>query len=316
VTLSGFLRPHPLGDYALLVVLAVVWGGAFSLIKIAVETLPPLTIAAARIALAAAILLLVTRATGDALPSLGNGAGRRVWMHFLAVGMLGNGLPFTLVSWGEEEVSASLAAILIGVMPVFTVTLARLTGIEPAFGWRRIGGICVGFGALVLLIGPAVLGEIGGRAALAQLAIAGAAASYAATAVYAKRLTFTVPTLTLATGTMTACAVVMVPVAAVFDTPWNLSPSAGAVASVATLAVFPTALASIVYFRLLVSAGPTFASMINYLIPAFGAAVGVVGLGESIGASETTALFLILAAIALVRNPVVRAPGNPDRTAG
>ncbi|MQA66945.1 MAG: EamA family transporter [Alphaproteobacteria bacterium] len=309
------LKQHPLGDYALLVVLAVVWGGSFSLIKVAVETLPPLTIAAVRIALAAAILLLIARAAGEVLPSLAAAAGRRIWMHFLAVGMLGNGVPFTLVSWGEKEVSASLAAILIGVMPVFTVALARLTGIEPHFGWRRVGGICVGFGALVLLLGPAALGEIGGRTVLAQLAIAGAAASYATTAVYAKRLTFTVPTLTLAAGTMTACAVVMVPVAMVFDTPWTLHPSAGAVASVAALAVFPTALASIVYFRLLVSAGPTFASMINYLIPAFGAAVGIVWLGESISAAEVAALTLILAAIALVRNPVVRAPGNPDRPA-
>lgn len=282
--------------------LAVIWGGAFSLIKIAVGSVPPVTVAAARIALAAVILYLVMRAAGEALPRWRTATGRRAWAHFLAVGMLGNGIPFTLISWGEIEVTSSLAAILIGVMPVFTAALARLTGIEARIGARRIAGICLGFGALIVLMGPAALGEIGGRALTAQLAVAAAAASYAATAVYAKRLSLTVPTLTLAAGTMTACAIVMVPAALAIEMPWRITPGAGAVASVAALAVFPTALASIVYFRLLVSAGPTFASMINYLIPAFGAAVGIAWLGESIGAAEIAALTLILGAIALVRH--------------
>lgn len=292
---------HPLRDYTLLVVLAVIWGGAFALIKIAVATVPPISVAAARIALAAVILYLIARAAGETLPRLARAPGRRIWLHFLAVGMLGNGIPFSLVSWGEIEVTSSLAAILIGVMPVFTAALARLTGIEARIGARRIAGICLGFGALVLLMGPAALGEIGGRTLLSQLAIAAAAASYAATAVYAKRLSLTVPTLTLAAGTMTACAVVMVPVALFVDAPWRIEPDAGAVASIAALAVFPTALASIVYFRLLVSAGPTFASMINYLIPAFGAAAGILWLGETIGTAEMAALALILAAVGLVR---------------
>lgn len=293
---------HPLRDYSLLVVLAVIWGGAFSLIKIAVGSVPPVTVATSRIALAAVILYLVMRATGETLPRWSNAAGRRAWAHFLAVGMLGNGIPFSLISWGETEVTSSLAAILIGVMPIFTAALARATGVEARIGTRRIAGICLGFAALIVLMGPAVLGEIGGRTITAQLAVAAAAACYAATAVYAKRLSLTVPTLTLAAGTMTACAIVMVPVSLAVDMPWRIAPSAGAVASVAALAVFPTALASIVYFRLLVSAGPTFASMINYLIPAFGAVVGVAWLGESIGTAEIAALTLILAAIALVRH--------------
>ncbi len=297
---------RPFRDYSLLVLLAIIWGGAFSLIKIAVGSVPPVTVASARIVLAAGILYLVMRAVGERLPDFSSRAGRRGWAHFMAVGMLGNGLPFTLVSWGETEVTSSLAAILIGAMPVFTVTLARLTGTETRIGTGRLIGIGLGFAALILLMGPAALGEIGGRALAAQLAIAGAAASYAATAVYAKRLSLSVPTTTLAAGTMIACAAVMGPVALIVDTPWRLSPDAGAVASIAALAVFPTALASIVYFRLLISAGPTFASMINYLIPAFGAVVGIVWLGESIGTAEIAALVLILSAIALVRNPVSR----------
>jgi drug/metabolite transporter (DMT)-like permease len=300
------LQQHPLRDYGLLLILAVVWGGAFALIKIAVETISPLSMVAARIALAAALLYFIARMAGEKLPGLKNQTDLRIWGHFLAVGMLGNGIPFTLVSWGELEVSSSLAAILIGVMPVFTVALARATGIERHIGWRRFFGICVGLGALVVLMGPAALGEMGGRTILAQLAVAGAAVCYAATAVYAKKLTFTVPTLTLAAATMIASALVMVPVALLLDQPWTLRPSAGAIASVAALGIFPTALAAIVYLRLLVSAGPTFASMINYLIPAFGAIVGIAWLGETLGVREITALVLILAAIGLVRNSPTR----------
>ncbi|MFT5540644.1 MAG: drug/metabolite transporter (DMT)-like permease, partial [Alphaproteobacteria bacterium] len=300
------MQHHPLRDYSFLLILAVVWGGAFALIKIAVETISPLSMVAARITLAAMLLYVIARVAGETLPGLKNRTDLSIWGHFLAVGMLGNGIPFTLVSWGELEVSSSLAAILIGVMPVFTVALARATGIEAHIGWRRFSGICVGLAALVVLMGPAALGEMGGRAILAQLAVAGAAACYAATAVYAKKLTFTVPTLTLAAATMIASALVMVPVALIFDQPWTLRPSAGAITAVAALGIFPTALAAIVYLRLLVSAGPTFASMINYLIPAFGAIVGISWLGETLGPREIIALALILAAIGLVRN----APGR------
>ena len=209
------MRPRPLGDYGLLLSLSVIWGGTFSVIKIAVESVGPVSVAAGRIAVAAAILYLAVRATGERLPTVTTIAGRRTWLHFLAVGMLGNGIPFTLISWGETRVSSSLAAILIGVMPVFTAALAKLSGVEAHIGARRVTGIALGLAALTVLMGPAALGEIGGGAALAQLAVTAAAASYAATAVYAKKLSFTVPTLTLAAGTMTACALVMVPAGAV-----------------------------------------------------------------------------------------------------
>lgn len=292
---------HSLRDYGLLLALGVIWGSAFSFIKIAVEGVGPVTVAAGRIALAAVILYLAARAAGERLPAVTTGDGRRTWAHFLAVGMLGNGLPFTLISWGEIRVSSSLAAILVGVMPVVTAALARLSGVEARIGWRRITGIAIGLGALVVLMGPAALGEIGGGAVLAQLAVAVAAVSYAVTAVYAKRLSVSVPTLTLAAGTMTACAAVMVPAALLWEHPWTFAPAARSVAAVAVLGVLPTALAAIIYFRLLVSAGPTFASMINFLIPAFGTVVGVAWLGESLTMHEAAALALILSAIALVR---------------
>jgi drug/metabolite transporter (DMT)-like permease len=301
------LTHHPLRDYGLLAILTVLWGSAFALIKIAVETFSPVSMTAARVLLAAVLLYAIARFAGQRLPGLGTREGRVTWCHFLAVGTLGNGLPFTLVAWGEATVSSSLAAILIGVMPVFTAALARLTGIEPRIGWRRICGICLGLAALVVLMGPAALAGLGNGAVLAQLAVAGAAVSYAANAVYTKHLTLRMPILTLAAGNLIASAAIMVPLAFIMESPLQLRPDMDALAAVIVLGIFQTALAAIVYFRLLVSAGPTFASMINYLIPAFGAVVGIAWLGEVLGWGEVVALGLILAAIALVRNPA------PDR---
>lgn len=296
------MSSHTLRDYGLLAALTVLWGSAFSLIKIGVPEIPPTTMTAVRVALAAAILYLAARAAGQRLPTLATAADRRRWAHFLAIGTLGNSLPFTLIAWGQIEVSSSLAAILIGVMPIFTVTLARLTGIESRIGWRRMAGIGLGLGALVVLMGPAALGQVGGAALAAQLAVAAGAVSYALNAVYTKHLSLTVPILTLAAGNLIAAAAVMVPLAFIVDRPLALTPGAAAVASVVALGVLQTALAAVIYFRLLVAAGPTFASLINYLIPAFGALVGVVWLNEVLGWTEMTALVLILAAIALVRH--------------
>ena len=294
---------HPLRDYGLLAILMVLWGSAFSLIKIAVETFSPVSMTAARVMLAAVILYVVARFAGQRLPSLRGREGRIAWCHFLAVGTLGNGLPFTLIAWGEVTVSSSLAAILIGVMPVFTVAMARLTGIESRIGWRRITGICLGLAALVVLMGPAALAGLGSGAVLAQLAIIGAAVSYAANAVYTKHLTLRMPILTLAAGNLIASAAVMLPLAFVMESPLELRPGTDALAAVIVLGIVQTAFAVIIYFRLLVSAGPTFASMINYLIPAFGALIGISWLGEVLGLPEIVAMGLILAGIALVRHP-------------
>jgi drug/metabolite transporter (DMT)-like permease len=299
------MAPRAFRDYTLVVTLSLIWASSFLLIKIAIDEVPPVTMAAVRVLIAFLILYLLARLRGQELaPPWGEG-GRVRWRHFLVIGMLGNGIPFTLVSWGEIEITAALAAILIGVMPVFTVVFAHGFGVERITGPLRLAGIAAGTAGLVVLMGPAVLTELGG-AALHELALIGAAASYAATAVYARRLTLRLPLVPLAAGSMAASSAVMVPAALILEAPWRLSPGPGAVISVALLGIVATGFASIIYFRLLASAGPTFASTINYLIPVFGAGLSVVLLGEHVGLRELAAMVLILSGIALVRGPVSR----------
>jgi drug/metabolite transporter (DMT)-like permease len=299
------MAPRAFRDYTLVVTLSLIWASSFLLIKIAIDEVPPVTMAAVRVLIAFVILYLLARLRGQPLASPWGDGGRTQWGHFLVIGMLGNGIPFTLVSWGEIEITAALAAILIGVMPVFTVVFAHGFGVERITGPLRLAGIAAGTAGLVVLMGPAVLTELGG-AALHELALIGAAASYAATAVYARRLTLRLPLVPLAAGSMAASSAVMVPAALILEAPWRLSPGPGAVISVALLGIVATGFASIIYFRLLASAGPTFASTINYLLPVFGAGLSVVLLGEHVGLRELAAMVLILSGIALVRGPAGR----------
>jgi len=299
-------------DYTLVVILSLIWASSFLLIKIAILEVPPVTMAAARVLVAFIILYVLMRLRGQEMaPPWGDG-GQMRWVHFLVIGMFGNGIPFSLVSWGEIEITAALASILIGIMPVFTVILAHGFGVERITNHRRLAGIATGTGGLVVLIGPAVLTQLG-DAALHELALVGAAASYAATAVYARRLTLRLPLVPLATGSMAASTAVMVPVALILETPWQLSPGVGALAAVAVLGIVATGFASIIYFRLLASAGPTFASTINYLLPIFGVGLSITLLGESVGPRELVAMVLILSGIVLVRNPPSRASSPKER---
>lgn len=289
-------------DYARVVTLSLIWASSFVFIKIAVHDIPPVTMAAVRVLIAFVILYLLARAYGQELAPPWQAGGQTRWRHFLVIGMLGNGIPFFLVSWGEVEITAALAAILIGVTPVFTVIFAHAFGVERSSGPRRHAGIAAGIAGVVVLVGPAVLRELG-HAVLHQLALIGAAASYAATTVYARRLALRLPLLPLAAGTMAAAAAVMVPAALLLEAPWRLTPGAQSLGALAALGIVATALAAIIYFRLLASAGPTFTSTINFLIPVFGAALSVALLGESVGPRELAGLILILGGIALVKSP-------------
>lgn len=311
------LQPRARRDDVLaLLALTLIWGSAFALIKLAVDDIPPLSLAAGRILLGALVLLAVQAAIGPPLTALLFPPRGARWRQFLILGMLGNGIPFVLIGYGETRIGSGLAAILIGTMPLFTLLLAHIFAVERGLPRRAWAGIGLGFVGLIVLIGPAALADLRAGAGVevaAQLAIVLAGASYAATAIYGRVLSLAMPVSLIAAGSMTASALVMAPLALVIDQPWRLSPGAGAVVAVVMLGFGATALASLIYFRLLRSAGPTFASLVNYLIPAFGFALGVLWLAEPVSPREIVALILILLAIGLVRAKPAVAPA-PQNT--
>lgn len=281
-------------DLVLLFALSAIWGASFVFIKVAVVTVPPFTVVAARLVIAAVLLAAYLYARGDRLP-----ARLSAWQPMLVIGIAGNVLPFTLISWAEIRIDSGLTAILIGMMPLFTVLFAHRFTLDERLTRDKLMGIALGFAGLVVLVGPGALAGLGSDIA-AQVAALLAAVSYAGTAVYSVRYARLAPEVT-ATGSIIAAALVILPLSLVFDRPWGLAPPGSAVGAILALGVASTAVGALMFFALLASAGATFAALSNYLIPVNAMVGGVLFLGERPGANVFLGLALILGGIALVR---------------
>jgi len=282
------------GEWGLLVALSVLWGGAFFFTGVAVRELPPLTIVLLRVGLAALALAVVVRALGFAMPR-----DARSWGGLFAMGLMNNALPFSLVAWGQTHVASSMAAILNATAPFATLILAHAFTEAEKMTPLNVGGVAAGVVGVAVLVGSGAEGFGGDLGA--QLAILLAAMSYAAAAVFGLRLRngHGAP-LVHATGQLIAAAVLLAPVAAVVDGPFELAAvSAETWAAIAGLAVLSTGLAYVLYFALLERAGASNLLMVTFLIPVSACVLGVAFLGETIGAREVCG-FLIIAAGLLV----------------
>jgi drug/metabolite transporter (DMT)-like permease len=288
-------RQRPLIDWFVLLALAGLWGTSFLFVKIAVREVTPMTLVAARFVIAASVLSVVVRARGLRLPT-----SRRVWSHYLLMGLIGNAVPFTLIAWGQIRTDVGLAGILMGVMPLMTLLLAHFFVPGERMTPRMVVGFAVGFIGLVALFGPDALLEFGGEASdlLSQVAIASAAICYAISTIIARRLA-TLDPLVSATTVMWITSAIMVPAALWVDRPWNLALSGESIASIVWLGFFATALATILYFRVIQRAGPTFLSLINYMIPVVALVAGAVVLDEDLVGTVLIGMALILAGLAI-----------------
>lgn len=276
-------------DWALLVLLAGVWGGSFFFNAVAVAELPPLTVVAVRVLLAALALQIVLAARGQRLPLRG-----QVVAAFLVMGVLNNAIPFTLIVWGQTHIASGLAAILNATTPLFTVLVAHwFTRDERATG-LRLGGVALGFAGVVVMIGPAALAGLGDSVA-AQVACLLAAASYAVSGVYGRRFArLGVAPMATATGMLTASALVLVPLALLVDRPLALpAPSLSAVGALLAVALVSTAFAYILYFKLLASAGATNLLLVTFLVPVSAILLGVLILGETLAVKHLLGMALI-----------------------
>jgi len=245
-------------DYLLLLLLSAIWGSSFLFIKLAVVAIPPMTLVAARLGLAALALLLFLAATGRRLPRDGG-----IWRRFLLVGVAGNVVPFFLINWGEVTVDSSLAAILLAANPLATILLAHAFTSDERLTPLKGLGVIVGFGGIVVLVGPDALTGIG-RDVMSQIAIVGAACCYAVTTIFVRRSRLIeLPPAVNATGVLLSAAVIALPLALVIDRPWELpAPSTGALLSVVVLALLCTSAAFLILYRLLATTGATFVSLL------------------------------------------------------
>lgn len=276
-------------------------------IKVAVKTITPVTLSFGRVALAALVLAAYGLLRGNVLPR-----DWKTWLAACVVGFIGNALPFSLIHWGEQYVDSSLTAILMGVMPVAVALMAHfVTDSDPLTG-RRALGIAIGFFGLIVLIGWEALGGIG-AVIFAQVAIVSAALSYSVTTIFVRRVTH-LTGRPMAVATLICGSTILFPVAVVSEQPLALNPDWPSLLSLLMLGIFSTGIATLMYFRLIHTLGPTTFSQINYLIPMMGVGWGALILGEHPGVREAAALALILVGVALVNKRANITPSGSDKT--
>ncbi len=294
-------RPPPTlrTELALLLLLAGLWGASYSFIKVGVETIPPVTLIAARTLIAGGLLLLVLRRRGLTLP--GNAA---TWRRFLVQAGLNSVVPFTLIAWAERTVDAGLAVILNSTTPIFAFLLTAVVTRHETVTARKLSGVAAGLAGTGLIVGVEALGGLG-RDLAAQLAIVAATVCYAGAAITGRAFKDLDP-LVPAAGSLLCGAAVLVPLSLLVDAPWTLAPAPRSLAALAGLSVFSTALAFVIYFRLVHTLGSVGITAQSYLRVPIGVAIGVLFLGESLNPTAWAGLACVIAGVAAMTLPARR----------
>jgi drug/metabolite transporter (DMT)-like permease len=287
------LKSAGLADYALLTLLAAVFGSSFLFTNLAVESIPPFTVVASRIALAAVVIVAWLIFRGEGLPRGG------VWGWIVASALFGNAIPFSLISWGQQEVDAGLTAIFMAVMPLTTVVLAHFVTDDEKLNRWTFTGVWFGLAGVVVLMGWQALSAVGDNVWY-QLAILLGAMCYAVNALITRKLTH-LSKWSMSAGLLLAATGLTVPLALLFESPWQQSPSASSIYAVFALAAGPTALATWLILVIIGRQGASFLSQINFMVPMFGVFFGAVFLHERLPANAWAALSIILVGVALAR---------------
>lgn len=289
-------QPRTAINLALLLLLATLWGAAFTLIKVGIATIPPVTLIAARTLIAGIILLAIMNLRGIAMPR-----DLAVWRRFMIQACLNSAIPFTLIAWAERHVDAGLATILGSNAPIFAFLLALLFARHERPTLRQSLGVAAGLAGICLVVGVNAFNGLG-KDVVAQLALVLATVMYGAAALFGRNFNGLDP-MVPAAGSLICGAIVLVPLSLVVDRPWTLSPSANSAAALLALAVFSTALAFVIYFKLIQLLGSVGATAQAYLRVPIGVALGVVFLGETLSPTVWIGLVCVVAGIAAMTIP-------------
>lgn len=282
-----------LGEWGLLMTLSVLWGGSFFFIKLALKELPPFTIVFSRVSLAAIALTILVWISGQSLPH-----SVKRWQEFLVMGALNNLIPFSLIVWGQTQIASSLAAILNATTPIFTVVLAHFLTQDERLSSKRFVGTILGLCGVVVLMRPQAISGLN-FTNFGQLAILGAACSYGLAGIYGKRFK-SLPSTVAAAGMLIGTSVMMFPLVLVLDQPWSLHAGSITGLSILGLSLLSTALAYLIYFRLLATVGATNLLLVAFLIPISALVLGVLVLKEQVQSMEVAGMGLIFAGLAAI----------------
>ena len=283
-------------EWAMLLALAVLWGGSFFFNAVAVRELPSFTLVWLRVAVAAATLLGVLRLLGQRMPT-----GGRVWAAFFGMGLLNNVVPFVLIVWGQHYIASGLASILNATTPLFTVLVAHLLTPDERLTPMKAAGVAVGFAGAVFMVGPDALSGLG-TGVTAQLACLAGALTYAFAGIFGRRFKrMGVPPMATAAGQVCASTVLLLPLMLLVDRPWTLAvPHAATWAAVLGVGLLSTALAYVLYFQILAAAGATNLLLVTFLIPVSAILLGALVLGEVLLPRHLGGMALIGAGLACI----------------
>ena len=284
-----------LKNFLLLILLAALWGPSFLFIKVAVAEIPPLTLVFGRVGIAAVLLTTFLLVQGKSLPH-----SRTIWRHLAVVALVQNAVPFVLFSWGEQYIDSALAAILNGTTPLFTIIIAHFFVADDRLTPAKVIGVLIGFAGLILLITPS-LGSGLQASTWGLLAVALAAFLYGIAIVYTRNHLRGLPPLVAPAGQMILAALYLLPLSLILERPYTLSlPTLPAIGSMLALGTLGTAVAFVVYYRLLETAPASYVSMTTYIIPVFGVILGVLVLKEELTWHAYAGFALILLGVMIV----------------
>ncbi|MFZ5781636.1 MAG: DMT family transporter [Pseudomonadota bacterium] len=263
--------------------LSALWGGSFFFAKVALADLPPLTVVFVRVALAASVLAVFARPRRSA-----------PWRAFFVMGFLNNALPFSLIFWGQTTITSGLASILNATTPLFTLLVAHLFTADEKIDGTKLAALAAGLTGVAVLVGPQAWRGLG--APWGEAACLGAALSYACAGVYGRRFrSLGIAPAEAAAGQLAASTMLILPIMLVVDRPWTLpaAPSPVAWGALAALALLSTALAYLLYFRILAAAGATNLLLVTFLIPVTAILLGWAVLGERLAPNQAAGMALV-----------------------
>lgn len=295
MTLPSPTNPGVL-NWLLIIILGVIWGSAFMSMAVALTAFGPLSVAAIRVLVGAVALVVLGAAIGQPVSAVWRDAGQPGVIYSAIIGVITVALPFTLLTYGLQQVPSAFAGVAMGALPILLVPLVWMFSPDEGIGPRRIIGVVLGFVGLALLVGP---NEASGGTTFGKLAVFGAVLSYAVGSVITRRAP-KMPPVSFAAASLVIGAVIIVPAALVSEgipTSWPVRETA----TLIYLGLLPTGIAAIIRIRVITTAGSLFMSFVNYMVPIWSVIFGIVLLGENLPSQLYLALAIILAGIAIAQ---------------
>jgi len=293
-----------LRDWMILALLGLIWGASFLGVEMALTGYGPISIAAGRVAIAAIILVIIAVLFGDGLPKFDSPINRRIWLHCFAMGLFTNVLPFSLLSWGQQIVTSSFAGICMAVVPLFVLPLAHYMVPGERMSMAKGVGFLFGFAGVVMLVGGdqfgkpfAILETESELMMTAQFACVMASCCYAIGSINT-RLCPPISTLSYSAAALMLGSFMLLPTA-IYIEGIPSTPETAALGGILYLAIFPTALATLLLTVLINRAGPTFLSLVNYQVPVWAVLIGTIALSEALPGHFISALAIILTGLAI-----------------